>query len=75
MFYNKRPLILLFATAVSSLLVAQQSVDIFTAYASESSPYESGRDHSCDDARISDPDDARISDPDERTKLSAQGYR
>ena len=49
---------------VRSGLVIQHSISIFTtASASESSPYESGRDHGCDDAGISDPDDRYINQP------------
>ena len=33
---------------------------MFVVFASESSPYDSGYDHGCDDARISDPDDRDI---------------
>jgi hypothetical protein len=42
--------------AVSSTLVSQQLVGIIQVYASESSPYESGRDHGCDDAGRSESD-------------------
>ena len=64
LFHNKGPLILLLATVVGNGLVIQQSISIFaTASASESSPYESGRDHGCDDAGISDPDDRYINQP------------
>jgi hypothetical protein len=43
---------------IGSALAIQQSV-----YASESSPYDSGYDHGCDDADISDPDDRYINQP------------
>lgn len=63
MFRYKRPLIFLLVTVVGVSLVAQQSVGIFTVNASESSPYDSGYDHGCDDAGISDPSDRYINEP------------
>ena len=36
---------------------------MFVVFASESSPYDSGYDHGCDDARMSDPDDRYINQP------------
>jgi hypothetical protein len=62
MFQNKRPLIFLLVTLVGSGLVTQQSSGVFSAYASESSAYESGRDHGCDDARLN-PSDRYINEP------------
>jgi hypothetical protein len=62
MFQNKRPLIFLLVTLVGSGLVTQQSIGLFNAYASESSAYESGRDHGCDDARLN-PSDRYINEP------------
>ena len=62
MFQYKRPLILLLVTLVGSGLVTQQSIGLFSAYASESSAYESGRDHGCDDARLN-PSDRYINEP------------
>lgn len=62
MFQNKRPLIFLLATLVGSGLVTHQSIGVFRAYASESSAYESGRDHGCDDARLN-PSDRYINEP------------
>lgn len=57
MFCNERLLVILLATIVGSSLVMQQSAGIFsTAYASESSPYDSGYDHGCDDAGRSESD-------------------
>lgn len=44
------------------LILALSSTAILcsSAYASEESPYDSGYDRGCDDARISDPDDRYI---------------
>jgi hypothetical protein len=56
MFQNKRPLIFLLVTLVGGGLVTQQSIGLFSAYASESSPYNSGYDHGCDDAGRSESD-------------------
>ena len=56
MIQNKRPLIFLLVMLVGSVLVTQQSIGVFSAYASESSAYESGRDHGCDDARLNPSD-------------------
>jgi hypothetical protein len=50
---------------VSSILVTQQSIGMFTTTtvsASESSNYESGRDYGCDDARLN-PSDRYINEP------------
>lgn len=44
---------------VTSTFVTQ----IQLAYAGGKSPYESGYDHGCDDAKISDPDDRYINQP------------
>jgi hypothetical protein len=54
---------LIITIAVSSMLIAQQFISTFHAYASESSPYNSGYDHGCDDAGISDPDNRYINQP------------
>ena len=56
MFHNMRSLIFLLVTLVGSGLVTQQSIGLFSAYASESSPYQSGYDHGCDDAARSESD-------------------
>jgi hypothetical protein len=45
----------------ASLILSTQSM--FTAYGSESSPYESGYDHGCDDAGISNPSGRYINQP------------
>jgi hypothetical protein len=42
--------------AVSSTLISQQLISTLQAYASESSPYDSGYDHGCDDAGRSESD-------------------
>jgi hypothetical protein len=62
MFQNKRSLIFLLVMLIGSGLVTQQSIGVFSAYASESSAYESGRDHGCDDARLN-PSDRYINEP------------
>ena len=63
MFRNKRPLLYLLTAIVGISLVAQQqSMGVFSAFASESSAYESGRDHGCDDARLN-PSDRYINEP------------
>ena len=64
MFQSKRPLVYLFTVVFGMSLVAQQqSTGIFSAFASESSPRESGYDHGCDDAGISDPGERYINQP------------
>jgi hypothetical protein len=49
-----------------------------SAFASEESPYDSGYDHGCDDARISDPDDRYINQggkgPNNHTNEFMNGY-
>jgi hypothetical protein len=62
MFHNKRPVILLLVMIVGSSLVAFMGMFV-TASASESSPYESGRDHGWDDAGISDPNNRYLNQP------------
>ena len=51
---------------------------MFVVFASESSPYDSGYDHGCDDARISDPDDRYINEdgkgPSNHTDEFMNGY-
>ena len=55
---------ILIITVIAALVpTAMSSVSVSTAYASEKSPYESGRDHGCDDAGISDSDDRYINEP------------
>jgi hypothetical protein len=49
------------AFILSVVFIPQQSVD--KVYGSESSPYDSGYDHGCDDARIPDPGDRYINQP------------
>jgi hypothetical protein len=49
-----------FALIFLSPTIAMQ---IQSAYAGGKSPYESGYDHGCDDARISDPSDRYINQP------------
>jgi hypothetical protein len=44
---------------MTSIFVTQTQV----AYAGEKSPYDSGYDHGCDDAKISDPNDRYINQP------------
>lgn len=62
------------------LILALSSTAILgsSAYASEESPYDSGYDHGCDDARISDPDDRYINQdgkgPDNHTNEFMDGY-
>jgi hypothetical protein len=60
MSHKTRLTLILIISAISGIIVPQFSnlVD-----ASESSPYESGYDHGCDDAGISDPDDRYINQP------------
>jgi hypothetical protein len=54
---------LLTAVVGMNLIIAQQSIGIFSAFASESSDYNSGYEHGCDDAGISDPGDRYINQP------------
>jgi hypothetical protein len=46
----------------------------FNAYASESSPYDSGYNHGCDDAAISDPDDRYINQPEKGPAFHTQEF-
>ncbi|MGH9950506.1 MAG: hypothetical protein ACRD5J_02690 [Nitrososphaeraceae archaeon] len=49
--------------AIVVLLVSLLAPQLQSANAGSKSPYESGRDHGCDDADISDPDDRYINQP------------
>jgi hypothetical protein len=49
---------ILMLAATSGIVVSQLSN--FSVHASESSPYNTGYNHGCDDAGISDPDDRYI---------------
>jgi hypothetical protein len=76
MFQSKQIVTLMVAIIISLILSTQQAM--FTVFASESSPYNSGYDHGCDDAGISDPDDRYINQPDKgpshHTGVFMQGY-
>jgi hypothetical protein len=79
MFHNKRLLVVVFVTLVSSNLVVQQSMfGSGVVYGSEQSPYQSGYDHGCDDAGISNPGDRYINQPEKgpafHTDEFMQGY-
>jgi len=52
----RRLVVILMIMAVSSTLISQQLSGILQVYASESSPYDSGYDHGCDDAGRSESD-------------------
>jgi len=60
MSHKTRLTLIFIISAISGIIVPEfsNSVD-----ASESSPFESGYDHGCDDAGISDPDDRYINQP------------
>jgi hypothetical protein len=49
--------------AIAVLLVSVLASQLQSVNASSKSPYESGRDHGCDDADISDPDNRYINQP------------
>src|SRR5918996_1408013 len=56
MFHSKRLVVILMIAAIAGTLLSQQSNDTLQVYASESSPYDSGYDHGCDDAGRSESD-------------------
>ena len=56
MIQSMRLVALIFASALSSMLIPQQLTSTYQLYASESSPYDSGYDHGCDDAGRSESD-------------------
>jgi len=66
-------LVILMIVAVSSTVVSQQLVGIVQVYASESSPYESGRDHGCDDAGRSE-SDKYINQPEKGPSFHTQEF-
>lgn len=76
MFQGKQIVTLMVGIVISLIRSTQQAM--FTVFASESSPYNSGFDHGCDDARISDPDDRYINQPEKgpshHTGAFMQGY-
>jgi hypothetical protein len=61
---------------VSGILISQQLIGVLQVYAS--SPYDSGYNHGCNDARISDADDRYINQPEKgssfHTSKFMQGY-
>ena len=57
-----RLIVVSMVTALAIIFISQQ-MGGFNAYASESSPYDSGYSQGCDDAGISDPDDRYINQP------------
>lgn len=64
--------LILIISAISGIVVPQLSN--FSVDASESSPYESGYDHGCDDAGISDPDDRYINQPEKGPAFHTQEF-
>jgi hypothetical protein len=70
--------ILIICVIAALVPTAMSSVSVSTAYASEKSPNESGHDHGCDDADISDPDDRYINQPEKgpshHTSEFMEGY-
>lgn len=50
MVLNTRLAALLMIIVVGSTMISQYSMNTSNVYASGSSPYDSGRDHGCDDA-------------------------
>jgi hypothetical protein len=76
MFLSMQIIALILAMIISLILSTQQAM--FAVVASESSPYDSGYDHGCDDARVSDPDDRYINQPEKgpsrHTGAFMQGY-
>jgi len=72
MFHNKRPLIFLLVTLVGSGLVAQQSIGLFSAFASENSHlHDVGYDRGCKDAGL--PQSERYMTP-EREQVHSYEY-
>jgi hypothetical protein len=64
---------------VMSFLAMMLIMSIFTgqvqlAYAGGKSPYESGYDHGCDDARISDPSDRYINQPEKGPRFHTNEF-
>jgi hypothetical protein len=76
MSHKTRLTLILIISAISGIIVPQFSN--FSIDASESSSYESGYDHGCDDAGISDPDNRYINQPEKgpafHTKEFMSGY-
>lgn len=74
MFHNKLIVVTLMIVAVGSTLISQQLIGLLQVYASENSAYQSGYDHGCDDAGISDPDDRYINEPEKGPALRTQEF-
>jgi len=68
------PLLYLLTAVVGISLVAQPSMGEFSAFASESSPYDSGYEHGCDDASISDPGDRYINQPEKGPSFHTEEF-
>jgi hypothetical protein len=60
--------------AVSSTLSTQLLIGNFQVYASESYPYDSGYDHGCDDAGISDPGDRYYNQPEKGPSFHTDAF-
>lgn len=73
MFHNKRLVVILMIMAVSSTLISQQLSGILRVYASGGSPYDSGRDHGCDDAGRSE-SDKYINQPEKGPSFHTQEF-
>jgi hypothetical protein len=58
---GKQIVALIFSTTIGIVLISQHP--IFNVYASKSSPYDSGYNHGCSDAQISNPSDRYINQP------------
>ena len=69
-------LVIVMIGTVSGILISQQLIGVLQVYAS--SPYDSGYNHGCNDARISDADDRYINQPEKgssfHTSKFMQGY-
>lgn len=65
---------LIIAIAISSMIIPQQFIGTFQVYGSERSPYDSGYDHGCDDARISDLDERYINQPEKGPSFHTQEF-
>jgi hypothetical protein len=72
------PKLIGFSLAISSftfmLIMSTFVTYIQLAYAGGKSPYESGYDHGCDDARISDPSDRYINQPERGPSFHTEAF-
>ena len=71
---NTRLVAILMIVVIGSTIISQTALNVSVVYASESLPYDSGRDQGCDDAGISDSNDRYINQPEKGPSLHTEEF-